>query len=226
MRLVIDSADTKWIKKIVECFPIDGVTTNPSIVVKEKKPFLPLLREIRSLIGDDKDLFVQTISTDAKGIIQEAESIVNAISGKVVVKIPVTMEGIKAIKHLHSLGIRTLATTVYTPMNAFLAAKAGADFVAPYVNRIDNLSGNGVKVVEEIEAIFRKHELNCEILAASFKNVQQIQQVCLAGAHGVTAAPDLIESFIKIPSISSNVEDFKRDWVSLYGEEHFTIEVE
>ncbi|PLR73568.1 fructose-6-phosphate aldolase [Bacillus sp. UMB0728] len=218
MKLVIDSANVESIKKLVDFFPIDGVTTNPSIVVKEQKPFLPLLKEIRSVIGEEKELFAQTIAGDAEGMAGEARWLCEAVSGNVVVKIPVTFEGIKAIKMLKAEGIRTLATTVYTPMNAYLAAKAGADYVAPYVNRIDNLTGNGAKVVAEITEIFSKHNLSCEVLAASFKNVQQIHNVCLAGAHGITAAPELIEALVKIPSIEDNVESFRQDWIGQYGE--------
>jgi fructose-6-phosphate aldolase 2 len=218
MKLVIDSANVESIRKLVDFFPIDGVTTNPSIVVKEQKPFLPLLKEIRAVIGEDKELFAQTIAGDAEGMAEEARWLCEAVSGNVVVKIPVTMEGIKAIKMLKAEGIRTLATTVYTPMNAYLAAKAGADYVAPYVNRIDNLTGNGAKVVAEITEIFSKHNLSCQVLAASFKNVQQIHNICLAGAHGITAAPELIEALVKIPSIEDNVEAFSKDWMGQYGE--------
>ncbi len=116
-----------------------------------------------------------------------------------------------------------MATIVYTPMNAFLAAKAGADYVAPYVNRIDNLSGNGVNVVSEITQIFLRHNLSCKVLAASFKNVQQIHNVCLAGVHGVTTAPELIEEMIGQPSIEANVKQFKKEWLDLYGEESMNL---
>ena len=219
MQLVIDSANLEKIKKLNEYFPIDGVTTNPTIIVKEKKPFLPLLREIRSIIGDEKELFVQAIADKAEDIVQEAYHMNKVLTGNIIVKIPVTAEGIKAIKILKEEGIRTLATTVYTPMSAFMAAKAGADYVAPYVNRIDNLTGNGVNVVSEITRIFREHNLSCKVLAASFKNVQQLHQVCLAGAHGITAAPELIEAMIENPSVDANVKQFKADWINQYGQE-------
>lgn len=219
MQLVIDSANLDQIKKLNEYFPIDGVTTNPSIIVKEQKPFLPLLKEIRNIIGEEKELFVQAIADKAEDIVQEAHHMNKVLTGNIVVKIPVTAEGIKAIKILKEEGIRTLATTVYTPMSAFMAAKAGADYVAPYVNRIDNLTGNGVNVVSEITRIFSEHNLSCKVLAASFKNVQQLHQVCLAGAHGITAAPELIEAMIENPSVDANVKQFKADWVNQYGQE-------
>lgn len=223
MQLVIDSANIEKINKLIEFFPIDGVTTNPSIIVNEKKPYLPLLKEIRTVIGDKKELFVQVISKNATDMVEEAKYICETLSGNIIIKVPVTMEGIKTIKLLKQEGIRTLATTVYTPMNAYLAAKAGAEYVAPYVNRIDNLTGNGVKVVSEITDIFTRHHLSCKVLAASFKNVQQIHNICLAGAHGITAAPELIEALIAHPSIEENVEKFRKDWLEQYGEKSFIV---
>ncbi|MED3822628.1 fructose-6-phosphate aldolase [Priestia flexa] len=225
MQLVIDSANIDKIKKLIEFLPIDGVTTNPSIIVKEQKPFFPMLEEIRYVIGEEKELFVQVIATNAKDMVEEAKYICKVLGGNVLVKIPVTMEGIKAIKQLKREGIRTLATTIYTPVNAYLAAKAGAEYVAPYVNRIDNLTGNGVKVVTEITEVFSRHNLSCKVLAASFKNVQQIHNVCLAGAHGVTAAPELIEALVEHPSIEENVEKFRKDWFDQYGEESLILNV-
>ncbi len=221
MQLVIDSANIEKINKLIEFFPIDGVTTNPSIIVNEKKPYLPLLKEIRTVIGNKKELFVQVISKNATDMVEEAKYICETLSGNIIIKVPVTKEGIKTIKLLKQEGIRTLATTVYTPMNAYLAAKAGAEYVAPYVNRIDNLTGNGVKVVSEITELYSRHHLSCKVLAASFKNVQQIHNVCLAGAHGITAAPELIEALIAHPSIEENVDKFRKDWLDQYGEDSF-----
>lgn len=218
MLLVIDSANIENIKKLIEFFPIDGVTTNPTIITKENKPFLPLIKEIRSIVGEETMLFVQVLKEKAEDMVEEALYIKKEIGGNLYVKVPVTAEGIKAIKQLKEQDIKTLATTIYTPMQAFIAAKAGTDFVAPYVNRIDNLSGNGVQVVKEIVDIFEKHRLSCRVLAASFKNTQQVQQVCLEGAHGVTAGPDVIQSLLSHPSTESNVQEFINDWKLSYGE--------
>ena len=219
MKLVIDSANVEAIKNLHEFLPVDGVTTNPSIIVKENKEFLPLLRDIRNIIGDEKELFVQTIAEKAEGIVEEARYICKTLKGNILVKVPVTFEGIKAIKMLKEDGIRTLATTVYTPMSAFVAAKAGAEYVAPYVNRIDNLTGNGVKVVSDIIQIFLVNNLPCKVLAASFKNVQQIQHVSLSGAHGITASPELIKEMFNHPSVEKDVKSFREEWMSQYGKE-------
>ncbi|OAH56295.1 fructose-6-phosphate aldolase [Domibacillus aminovorans] len=218
MLLVIDSANVEEIRELIDYYPIDGVTTNPSIIVKEKTDFLPLLKEISEVIGNERELFVQTLTFKTEDIIKEAKYIRETVPGNVVVKIPVTNEGIKAIKTLKEIGIRTLGTTVYTPLQAYVAAKAGASYVAPYVNRIDNLTGNGVNVVKEITQLLEKHHYNCQVLAASFKNVQQVHNVCLDGAHGVTAAPDIIKGFLTHPATEANVQSFSDDWQKAYGE--------
>ncbi|MGN7397318.1 transaldolase family protein [Peribacillus frigoritolerans] len=223
MQIVIDSANVESIRSLNEYFPIDGVTTNPSIIVKEKRDFLPLLREIRAVIGNEKDLFVQVIAEKAEDIVKEAHYICNEVTGSILIKVPVTTEGIKAIKLLKEEGIRTLATTVYTPMSALIAAKAGAEYVAPYVNRIDNLTGNGVEVVSNITRIFSEHNLPCKVLAASFKNVQQLQNVFLSGAHGITAPPELIKGMITHPSVEIDVNQFKEEWLNQFGNEGHTL---
>lgn len=208
MEIIIDSANIESIKRLAKYYPIDGVTTNPSIIVKEKKPFIPLLKEIRSIIGDDRMLYVQVLSSTAPEMVREALDNEALVRGNYYAKIPVTPEGILAIKELKERGIKILATTIYTPMQAFIAAKAGADYVAPYVNRIDNLGGNGIQVVHEIITIFKSHQLPCKVLAASFKNVHQVQEVCLSGAHAVTASVEIIDAFLAHPSTAKDVAAF------------------
>ncbi|KAA9014221.1 transaldolase family protein [Niallia endozanthoxylica] len=217
MRLYIDSADVKQIALLNEYFPIAGVTTNPSILVKENRPYLEVLREIREIIGEEKELFVQAIGDTAEEIVEEAKFINNELPGNVIVKIPVTDEGLKAIKRLTEENIPTLATTIYTAFQALMAAMAGAKYVAPYVNRIDNLTGNAVNVVAEIAKLYKTYQFETEILAASFKNVQQVHAVCLVGAHTVTVGPDLIEKFIAFPATPADVTEFKNQWQKAYG---------
>lgn len=217
MELLIDSANVERIREINELFPIDGVTTNPTIIVKERKPFLPIIKQIRSIIGEEKMLYVQTLEEKADDIVKEALYLNEVVSGNFYVKIPATEQGIKAIQLLKQQGVRTLATTIYTPMQAFIAAKAGADYVAPYVNRIDNLTGNGGQAVGEIVRIFERYELPCKVLAASFKNTKQVYQACLEGAHGVTASPDMIKALLAHPATDLNVKQFTEDWEGFYG---------
>lgn len=217
MRLYIDSANVEQIRRLNEYFPIAGVTTNPSILVKENRPFLEQLKEIREVIGEEKELFVQLLGETAEEMVDEVRFITREVPGKIVVKIPVTEEGLKAIKWLALENMPVLATTIYTPFQALMAAMAGAKYVAPYVNRIDNLSGNGVKVVAEIAKLFSTYQLPTEIVAASFKNVQQVHDVCLAGSQSVTVGPDLIEKFIAFPSTATDVSVFKKEWQNAYG---------
>ncbi len=223
LRLYIDSASTEQITRLNKYYPISGVTTNPSILVKEGKPYLEVVQEIRSIIGEDKELFVQAIGETAEEIVDEARFVTSKIPGNVVVKIPVTEEGIRAMQSLKEENIPTLATTVYTAFQALIAAMAGAKYVAPYVNRIDNLSGNGVRVVEEIAQLFKIYDLPCEILAASFKNLQQVHDVCLAGSETVTVAPEIIEKMIAFPTTPTDVADFKNQWTTLYGVDHTNL---
>ncbi|NMD68739.1 fructose-6-phosphate aldolase [Bacillus sp. DNRA2] len=223
MRLYIDSADTSKIAYLNKYYPIAGVTTNPSILVKENRPYLPVLQEIQAIIGSEKEIFVQVLGNTAEEMIEEAKFIMSQLSGKVVMKIPVTEEGIRAIKLLTEENIPTLATTIYTSFQALIAAMAGAKYVAPYVNRMDNLTIDGVKVVSEIATIFKAYGLETEIIAASFKNVQQVRDVCLAGTQTVTVGPDLIEKFIDFPATKTDVQTFKAEWKGLYGENQETL---
>ncbi|MEM1505286.1 transaldolase family protein [Domibacillus sp. 8LH] len=218
MLLVIDSANIESIQELNEFFPVDGVTTNPTIITKEKRPFLPLLKDIRSIISKEKMLFVQVLQEYAEEMVKEAVYLKEEIGGNLYIKIPVTAEGIKAIKQLKQQGIRTLATAIYTPMQALVAAKAGADFVAPYVNRIDNLAGDGVQVVRDIVESFDRYQLSCQVLAASFKNTQQVHGVGLAGAHGLTVGPEILKSLVEHPVTESNVKQFVENWKLFYGE--------
>lgn len=220
MFLAIDSANVNDIREIIEYYPIDGVTTNPSIIARENKDFWELIEEIRETIGYEKEIFIQTLSINADDIVNEANYIRESTlaRGKVIVKIPATKEGIKAIETLEEVGIRTMATAVYTPLQGYLAAKVGASFITPYVNRIDNLTGNGLNVVKELVQIIDKHSFNSKVLAASFKNPQQVQNVCLDGVHGVTVSPNIIREFLSHSATEANIKDFSEDWCKVYGE--------
>lgn len=218
MRLYIDSANIDKITQLNEYYPIAGVTTNPTLLVNENRAYLDVLKDIRSIIGDDKELFVQAVGDTAEEIVEESRFIMQQLSGKVIVKIPVTEEGIKAMEILSSENIPTLATTVYTAFQALIAAMSGANYVAPYVNRIDNLAGDGVNVVAEIAQLFETYGLSCEILAASFKNLQQVHEICLVGAETVTVDPEIIEKMIAFPATVTDVSVFKKQWQDAYGE--------
>lgn len=217
MKLLIDDAHIDKIKEIYDHYPMDGVTTNPSILAKSGRPPFEVLTEIRSFIGDDADLHVQAVAGDAAGMIADARRIVGELGAATYVKIPCVPEGFKAMKALKKEGIRLTGTAIYTPMQAFLAAKCGASYAAPYVNRIDNMGFDGVAVARAIHDIFRKNDLDAEVLAASFKNSQQVLALCEYGVGAATAAPAIIAGLVKNPAITAAVGDFAADFEGLAG---------
>ncbi len=218
MLYILDTADLKEIRHANEFYPLAGVTTNPSIIAKEKTDFLKLLREIRSIIGPDKMLHVQTLATDAEGMVKEGELLKAALGENFYLKVPIGEEGLKATMILKEKGISVTMTAIFTPQQALLAAKAGAAFVAPYVNRLDNVGSDGINVVDQIVTQFELFGLPCQVLAASFKNVQQVQEAALRGCHSVTVAPDVLYNLIKHPLTDVAVGLFEQDWQSVYGD--------
>ncbi|EPY2271933.1 fructose-6-phosphate aldolase [Clostridium sporogenes] len=225
MLILLDTANIDSIKHINDIYPLDGVTTNPTIISKEKKDFICILKEIRDIIGKEKMLHVQVIGSKAEEMIEEAIYLNEKIGGNLYVKIPVTEQGIKAMKELSKKGYKITATAIFTSQQALMAAKAGAEFVAPYVNRIDNLMADGIKVVSDIVSIFEIYNINSKVLAASFKNTEQIHNACLKGAHSVTVNEDLIKQLIYHPSTDLSVDNFIRDWKMQYGKNTKTNEV-
>jgi len=216
MELFLDTGDINEIRKYVEILVIEGVTTNPTIVSKTGKKLVELLKEISQIIGPDKFIHSQVLSRDYQGMIDEGEFI-HKLHPNMYVKIPVTIDGLKAIKELSNRGINTTATAVFTAHQALLAAKAGAGYIAPYVNRLDNISSDGVGVVKQIVNIIEKHKLNSKVLAASFKNSQQVIEIIEHGVHSVTVPTDVLENMIKHPLTSNSVDQFIDDWDRVYG---------
>lgn len=217
MLYFLDTGNLDDIRRAHDLYPLAGVTTNPTLIAREQTDFFGLLTQIRELIGADAMLHVQAISQSAAGIIKEAHYLREQVGGNLYVKIPVTAEGVKAIKLLKHLGIKTTATAVFTPQQALMAAVAGADFVAPYVNRLDNICGNGGRVIGEIVELLRVHNLPAKVLAASFKNTEQVHLASLAGSHAVTVNPEILDLLLHHPLTDSSVEQFVRDWEGFYG---------
>ena len=217
MKLIIDDANVEKIKKIYEYYPVDGVTTNPSILAKSGRAPYQVLKEIRQIIGDEAQLHVQAVAATAEGMVEDAHRIVAELGQNTFVKIPSVPEGFKAMKLLKAEGIGITATAIYTPLQGFLAGKCGADYAAPYVNRIDNMGYNGVQVAQTIHDIFKKNNLSTQVLAASFKNSQQVLELCAYGIGAATIAPDVLEGLVKNPAITAAVADFTRDFEGLVG---------
>ena len=215
MKLIIDDAHIDLIKKIYEYYPVDGVTTNPSILAKSGRQPFEVLKEIRSFIGEEAELHVQVVAKDADGMVDDAHRIVKELGANTYVKVPSIPEGFKAMKALAKENINI--TAIYTPMQAYLAAKCGASYAAPYVNRIDNMGFNGIQVAKQIHDIFKNNNLKTEVLAASFKNSQQVLELCEYGIGASTIAPDIIEGLVKNQAITSAVDDFVKDFEGLTG---------
>ena len=218
MKILIDDANIDKIKAIYSYYPVDGVTTNPSILAKSGRNPYSVLKEIRAFIGEEAELHAQVISRTAEAMVEEGHKIAQVLGKNTYIKIPAVVEGLKAMKLLSSEGYRVTATAIYTPMQAYLAAKAGADYAAPYINRIDNLGANGIQCAKTIQDIYTRNSFQTQILAASFKNSQQVQELCEYGVGTATLAPDVIDNLIKNPCVTSAVEAFISDFESLCGE--------
>lgn len=219
MKFLVDNADIQAIKEVYRIFSMDGVSTNPSILAKSGRQPFDVLKEIREFIGAEADLHVQVVGLTAEKMLKDAERIRRELGSNTYVKIPVNEEGLVAIKELRKDSTAHItATAIYTPMQAFLAAKSGANYAAPYVNRIDNLGANGIESAKRIHDIFRKNNLNADILAASFKNSQQVLELCEYGVGAVTIAPDVIHGLIKNDAVTMAIKAFTKDFEGICGE--------
>lgn len=217
MKLCIDGASVREIRRIYDLYPVDGVSTNPTILARTGRKPYEVLTEIRSIIGEDGELFVQAVSPTAEGIVEEARRIVAELGRTTLTKIPCVPQGFKAMKLLKAEGLRFIGTAVYTPMQGFLAAKCGAEYVAPYVNRIDNMGFDGVQVSKDIHDAIVRSGLDSGLLAASFKNSQQVLELVKYGVKAVTLAPDVIDALVKNAAIDAAVGQFARDFADLTG---------
>ena len=219
MEFIIDTINLKEIKEAVEYMPIVGVTSNPTIV-KATSPenFFEHMREIRKIIGRERSLHIQVISKECDEIVKEAHRILEEVDKDVYIKVPVSYEGVKAIKALKAEGINVTATAVYDLMQAYMALAAGSDYIAPYVNRIGNLGGDPFDLISELQTRIITDNYNCKILAASFKGVQQVKDSFNSGAEAITAPVAVLKQIFLNPNIEKAVDDFNNDWYSIYGE--------
>lgn len=217
MEYIIDSANLEGIRECIRYFPVAGVTTNPTIITREKMDLLPLLKDIREAIGPERMLHVQVTCDNAEGMVEEAVALHRLLGPNFYVKIPVTKEGIRAIQLAKQQGLKVTATAIFNQTQALMAATAGADYVAPYVNKIDSIAGNSAKVIAEIVTLFQRHGLKTKVLAASFRNAQQVHQVALAGGHAATMRPEMFMELIGHPFTDIAVSNFSNDWERQYG---------
>ena len=220
MKLLIDDARLDEIKKVYEFFPAAGVTTNPSILSKVGGNPFDTLKKIRAFIGEESDLHVQAVSRRAEKIVEEARHITEILGANTYVKIPAVPEGFKAMKILVDTSeILFTATAIYTPLQAFIAGQCGASFAAPYVNRIDNMGFDGIRVAQDIQQIFSANSMETEVIAASFKNSQQVLELCKCGISAATVAPEIFFALTKNSAIDEAVENFIADFESFAGKD-------
>ncbi|SKA78707.1 fructose-6-phosphate aldolase 2 [Caloramator quimbayensis] len=225
MLYLMDTANIEEIKKGFEFYPLSGVTTNPTLITKEKKGFKEILKDIRNIIGENSMLHVQAVGRTAEQIEKEALYLQEVVGENFYIKIPVTPDGIKAIKKLTQKGVKITATAIFNAQQALMAAEAGAEFTAPYINRLDNICGDGVKVVEEIISLYKLNGLNTKVLAASFKNAEQVHKVALCGVHSVTLNYEILEKLLYHPLTDISVDKFIEDWEKFYGSGKLTTDV-
>ena len=219
MEFIVDTVNLEEIKDAVEHMPIVGVTSNPSIV-KQTNPenFFEHMRKIREIIGMERSLHVQVISKNSDEIVAEAHRILKEIDDQVYIKVPVSYEGIKAIKTLKAEGVKVTATAVYDLMQAYMALAANVDYIAPYVNRIGNLGADPMDLISNLSDRIAVDGYNTKIVAASFKGVQQVRDSFNFGAHAITAPVAVLKQIFANPNIEKAVDDFNKDWYAMYGE--------
>lgn len=219
MEYLLDTANIEEIKRLNEYIPVSGITTNPSIMNKEGKvSFFDHMNEIREIIGQEKTLHIQVVADDYEGILKDVDYILENVDQDVFVKIPVSKNGLKAIKELKDKGVNVTATAIYTKVQAYLAIAAGADYIAPYYNRMDNLNIDPVASIQAMAEMIEKTESDTKILAASFKNIGQVNRAFEIGAHTATVSPEILEKALEMPSIQKAINDFTADWEDVYGQ--------
>ena len=214
MRFFLDTANIDHIKEANEMGVICGVTTNPSLVAKEGRDFNEVIKEITEIV--DGPISGEVISEDAAGMIKEGREIA-AIHKNMIVKIPMTAEGLKATKVLSKEGIKTNVTLIFSATQALLAANAGATYVSPFLGRIDDISMDGMELVRNIADIFAIHGIETEIIAASVRNPIHVIQAAQAGADISTIPYSLVLQMIKHPLTDQGLEKFKADWAAVFG---------
>ena len=216
MELFLDTADAQAVAEMSQYLTIAGVTTNPTIITKSGKAPEEVFQRMNAVLTPDQKFFMQVVATDYEGILAEARQICSLRPKNMFVKIPVTHEGLRAIKAAKAEGLGVLATAIYSPDQAFLAAMNGADYLAPYVNRMENL-GDGVGQVLDLIQMLAGAGLGSKIIAASFKNVYQVHQLLTAGIHAVTVAPEVVRAMVEHPSTRIAVDEFAAAWESSFN---------
>lgn len=214
MKLFIDTANVDEIREVNSMGVICGVTTNPSLVAKEGRDFKEVIKEITSIVNGP--ISGEVTCDDAEGMIAEGKQIA-AIHKNMIIKIPMTAEGLKAVSALSKLDIKTNVTLIFTAAQALLAARAGASYVSPFVGRLDDIAADGIDLIEQIATIFNIHDIDTEIIAASIRSPQSVVQAAEAGSDIATVPYKVIMQMLHHPLTDSGIERFKKDWKEAFN---------
>jgi len=209
MKIFLDTANLDEIRRGLDMGMVDGVTTNPTLVSRENREFLPLVKEICTLVPGP--VSVEVTALDAEGMVEEARRYAE-MAENVVIKVPINSAGLKVIRRLYEKGIRTNTTLVFSPSQALLAAKAGAAFVSPFVGRIDDISGNGMELVEQIVQIFSNYDIQTEVIVASIRHPLHFVQSALIGADIATVPFSTLDRLLNHPLTDKGMARFLEDW--------------
>ncbi|WP_159583457.1 fructose-6-phosphate aldolase [Streptococcus halichoeri] len=217
MEYMLDTLNLEAITKWSKILPLAGVTSNPTIAKAEGDiAFFERIKDIRTIIGDKASIHVQVVAQDYQGILKDAAAIKQHCGDSIYIKVPVTTEGLAAIKTLKAQGYRITATAIYSTFQGLLAIEAGADYLAPYYNRMENVNIDAEAVIGQLAKAIAQGAFASKILAASFKNVGQINKAFAQGAQAITASPAIFEAGFAMPSIQKAVADFDKDWEAIH----------
>ena len=218
MELYVDIADLEAVKEVDRYFPINGFTTNPNILSVAPRPVEEMMEEYREFVKErNLKIFFQVTGDTAEEMLEEALELSEYFGENLVVKIPAVREGYKAVRACKAAGLDVCVTVIHSAMQAFVAAKAGADYVAPYVSHIDNLGAQGVSVIGDMLDIIHSYDYPCKVLGASFPTVEQIKDLAVIGCDAVTITPDMFERLIAHPSTGESMQNFTRAWTKKFG---------
>lgn len=212
MKLFIDTANVDEIREIAEWGVVDGVTTNPSLIAKEKRDFKEVVTEITGIV--DGPISAEVVSLKHDEMVEEAKELVK-IHKNIIIKVPMTEEGLIAVKELHAMGIKTNVTLVFTSTQALLAAKAGASYVSPFLGRLDDISTNGLNLIEEIMDIFNNYDYDTEVIAASIRHPMHVVECARLGCDIATVPYKVFKQMLHHPLTDSGIERFLKDWESV-----------
>ncbi len=211
MKFFVDTADVADIEELNETGLLDGVTTNPSLIAKSGRDFLEVIKEICDIV--DGPVSAEVAAIDYAGMVAEGEHLAK-IANNVVIKLPLTMDGLKACKYFSGIGIKTNVTLCFSVNQALLAAKAGATYISPFIGRLDDINLDGMQLIDDIRTIYDNYGFETEILAASIRSANHISDVAMAGADVATIPPSIIRRLVEHPLTAKGLDAFVKDWAS------------